>query len=149
LNLTMNTELPRKPDSRAAVVRSVFTAIFSGDSSPFESHPGLESLKKAFPPMLTAFPDFHAELKQQLVDGDHVASQWIFRGTHRGPFYGIAATGKPVEFQNISICRVVDGRIVSYNSEIGALRLLTQIGALPASHAARPAPSQEAESPNT
>lgn len=115
----------------AETARAVFEAIFSGDLSPLDSHPGLDSLKHAFPSMLAAFPDFHAELKQQLVDGDRVALQWIFRGTHLGPFHGIPATGKPVEFQNLSISRVVDGRIVSYNSEIGALKLLTQIGALP------------------
>jgi predicted ester cyclase len=118
-------------DSPAAVVRSVFTRIFAGDTGPFASHPGLASLEKAFPGMLRAFPDFGAELKQQMVDGDRVASQWIFRGTHLGDFHGIAPTGKSVEFQNISIGQVVDGRIVAYNSEIGALRLLTQIGALP------------------
>ena len=117
--------------SPADVARSVFEAIFAGDLSLLDSHPGLAALKHAFPSMLAAFPDFSAELKQQLVEGDRVALQWIFRGTHRGPFYGVEPTGKPVEFQNLSISRVVDGRIVSYNSEIGALRLLTQIGALP------------------
>ena len=117
--------------SAAGVIRSAFERIFSGDFSPFDAHPGLASLKKAFPGMLIAFPDFHAELKQQLVDGDRVASHWIFRGTHLGDFHGIAPTGKAVEFQNLSIARVVDGKIVTYNSEIGGLRLLTQIGALP------------------
>jgi predicted ester cyclase len=123
-----NTTDLASPD---AVVRSVFEAIFSGDSTPFDSHPGLASLKKAFPAMLVAFPDFRAELKQQLVEGDRVALHWVFRGTHLGDFYGIPATGKKVEFQNVSISRVVDGRIVNYNSEIGFLSALAQIGALP------------------
>jgi predicted ester cyclase len=118
-------------ESPAAIVRSVFQTIFSGDFSPFDTHPGLESLKKHFPSMLVAFPDFRAELKQQMVDGDRVATHWIFRGTHLGDLYGIPGTGKPVEFQNLSISRVVDGRIVSYNSEVGWLTALRQIGALP------------------
>jgi predicted ester cyclase len=118
-------------ESPAAIVRSAFQTIFSGDFTPFDAHPGLESLKKHFPSMLVAFPDFRAELKQQIVEGDRVATHWIFRGTHRGDLYGIPGTGKPVEFQNLSISRVVDGRIVNYNSEVGWLTVLRQIGALP------------------
>jgi predicted ester cyclase len=115
----------------AAIVRSAFQAIFGGDTSPFDSHPGLEALRLHFPALLTAFPDFTAELKQQLVDGDRVASHWVFRGTHRGGLYGIAPTGKAVQFQNLSICRVERGRIVQYNSEVGWLSVFRQIGALP------------------
>ena len=118
-------------ESPDAVVRSVFQTIFSGDFSPFESHPGLAALQKHFPAMLVSFPDFRAELKQQIVEGDRVATHWVFRGTHLGDLYGIPGTGKPVEFQNLSISRVVDGRIVSYNSEVGWLTVLRQIGALP------------------
>ena len=114
-----------------AVVRSVFQTVFSGDFSPFESHPGLAALKQHFPPTLVAFPDFRAELKQQIVDGDRVGTHWVFRGTHLGDFQGIPGTGKTVEFQNLSISRVVDGKIVNYNSEVGWLTVLRQIGALP------------------
>jgi predicted ester cyclase len=116
--------------SPADVVRSVFQTIFAGDYRPFDDHPGLAALRQHFPPMRIAFPDFSAELKQQLVDGDRVASQWIFRGTHNGPLLGIAPTGKSVQFQNVSICRVEDEKIVQYNSEVGWLTLLGQIGAL-------------------
>ena len=127
----------------AAMVRSIFQAVFAGDPSPFDAHPGLEALRLHLPALLSAFPDFSAELQQQLVDGDRVASHWIFRGTHRGDLYGVAPTGKAVQFQNLSICRVERGRIVQYNSEVGFLSVFRQIGALPlraASHhgSARP-----------
>jgi predicted ester cyclase len=115
----------------AEVVRTTFSAIFAGDCAPFDQHGGLEALRAAFPPMLVAFPDFSAELVQQVVDGERVASHWIFRGTHRGALYGIAPTGKAVQFQNLSICRVENGRIVQYNSEIGWMALLRQLGAWP------------------
>ncbi len=115
----------------ADVVRSTFEAIFAGDYSVFASHPGLTALANTFPAMRTAFPDFSAELQQQLVDGDRVASHWLFRGTHLGDLYGIRPTGKKVQFQNVSISRVENGRIVQYNSEVGWLALLKQIGAFP------------------
>lgn len=115
----------------ASVVRSAFREVFSGNEAPFSEHPGLHALRAAFPPMLRAFPDFSAELVQQIVDDDGVASHWIFRGTHRGELYGIPPTGRSVEFQNLSICRVEGGRILQYNSEIGWMTLLRQIDAWP------------------
>jgi predicted ester cyclase len=58
---------------------------------------------------------------------------WVFSGTHEGELYGVPPTGKKVSFQNISISRVEDGRIVQYNSEIGFLSVLMQLGVLPLS----------------
>ena len=119
------------PTSTADIVRATFEAIFAGDFSVFDKHPGLGALRQHFPPMLIAFPDFSAELKQQLVDGDRVALHWVFRGTHRGVLFGIQPTRVAVQFQNVGISRVEDGRIVQYNSEVGWLTVLSQIGALP------------------
>lgn len=115
----------------AAIVRATFTAVFAGNTALLEEHPGLHQLRQALPALRVAFPDFSAELKQQLVDGDRVASQWVFRGTHLGDLYGIAPTGRAVQFQNLSICRVVENRIVQYNSEVGFLSVFKQLGVLP------------------
>ena len=115
----------------AAIVRATFTAIFAGNTALLEEHPGLYQLRQAIPALRAAFPDFSAELKQQLVDDDRVASQWIFRGTHLGDLYGIAPTGRSVQFQNLSICRVAGDRIVQYNSEVGFLSVFKQLGVLP------------------
>ena len=115
----------------ATIVHETFLAIFRGETTPFEQHPGLQALRTAFPPMLIAFPDFSAELVQQLVDGDRVATHWLFRGTHAGELYEIQPTGKSVQFQNLSICALQSGRIVQYNSEIGWMALLKQIDAWP------------------
>jgi len=126
-----STQAPTGSTSIAAIVRSTFEAVFSGDTKVFDSHPGLAGLKKVFPSMLVAFADFSAELRQQMVDGDRVASHWIFRGTHRGDLYGIAPTGKAVQFQNLSIARVENGRIVDYNSEVGWLTVFRELGIIP------------------
>src|ERR1051325_5265747 len=125
------TTVPLRGADPAEIVRATFQAIFAGDRRPFDEHPGLEALRAAFPPMLAAFPDFSAELVQQVVEDDRVASHWIFRGTHTGELYGIRPTGKPVQFQNLSICRVEGDKIIQYNSEIGWMALLKQIDAWP------------------
>jgi SnoaL-like polyketide cyclase. len=40
-------------------------------------------------------------------------------------------TGKPVQFQNLSVSRVENGKIVQYNSEVGYLSVFMQLGVLP------------------
>ena len=115
----------------AALVRDTFTTIFGGGYTTIDEHPGLAMLRQAIPALRAAFPDFSAELKQQLVEGNRVASHWIFRGTHLGDLYGIAPTGRSAQFQNLSICRIENGRIVQYNSEVGFLSLFRQLGVPP------------------
>ncbi len=115
----------------AEIVRTTLMAVFAGDTAIFGRHPGLAGMQKTFPGVLRGFPDFSAELRQQIVDGDRVASHWAFRGTHTGRIFGIAPTGRRVEFENVSIARVQDGRIVQYTSEVGWLHVLIQVGVLP------------------
>ena len=93
--------------------------------------PPYSHLRRLWPSVQTAIPDFRAELQQQLVDGGRVATLWIFSGTHQGPLFGIPGSGKPVRFQNVSIARVENGKVVEYNSETGWLDFLMQIGVLP------------------
>src|SRR5205085_7104850 len=126
----VSNQITDAPPSNGTIGRSTFERIFAGDMSAIAEHPGLASLQRAFPSMLAAFPDFTAEFKQQLVDGDRVAMHWIFRGTHKGELYGVPPTGKSVQFQNISISRVENGRIVAYNSEVGWLSVFREIGVI-------------------
>lgn len=129
--MTEPADLQRAASGPAAVVHAALAAAYSGDATVFEVHPGLASLGQALPKVFTAFPDFSAELKQVMVEGDRVATHWVLAGTHKGALFGIPATGKSVRFQNVNIARVEGGRIVQFNSEVGWLAVLMQLGALP------------------
>ena len=131
MNCMPNEDVVASASDPASIVRATFSAIFAGNTALLEEHPGLYQLRHALPALRAAFPDFSAELKQQLVDGDRVASQWLFRGTHLGDLYGIPPTGRAVQFQNLSICHVVGNRIVQYNSEVGFLSVFKQLGVVP------------------
>jgi predicted ester cyclase len=113
------------------VVVAMVEALVARGEETLEPHPGMEHLMRLWPSVKEAFPDFRAEVQQQLTQGDRVASHWIFSGTHRGDLFGIPATGKIVRFQNLSIARVIDQKVVQYNSETGWLDFLMQVGALP------------------
>jgi predicted ester cyclase len=59
-----------------------------------------------------------------------VANYFVFYGTHRGEFMGIAPTGREVRFTGLTIDRVVDGKIVENWIEGDLEDLLQQIGAV-------------------
>jgi|SRR5215831_7222745 len=118
--------------SPAEIARETIEILYAtGDVSILDQHPGMESVRKTFPTFSAAFPDIKPELQQQVVEGDRVASLWIYQGTHLGNLYGIPASGKAVRFQSINVVKVKDGKIVQYNGEIGWLVIFMQIGFLP------------------
>lgn len=87
-------------------------------------------MSKNFAKVKVAFTDIKTEFVQPLTEGDQVASHWILHRTHTGELFGISPTGKTVKFQNLSIARIENGKIVQYNSEIGWLSILMQIGGI-------------------
>jgi steroid delta-isomerase-like uncharacterized protein len=77
-----------------------------------------------------AFPDLVVEVLDQLAEGDKVATRWRASGTHRGPFAGIPATGRPVTITAIHLHRVADATLIEHWEEINLFRLMQQLGAL-------------------
>lgn len=115
---------------------SIGREVISPDAAfltPFSPEPlrGLECYLQILAIMRGAFPDVRWSMEQILVEGDHVAARFEFRGTHGGEFLGIAATGKEVAVGAINIYRFADGLIVDEIGQPDLLSLLGQIGALP------------------
>jgi predicted ester cyclase len=113
------------------VVVAMIEALVARGEQTLDQHPGMEHLRRLWPSVKEAFPDVRAEIQQQLTQGNLVASHWVFSGTHQGNLFGVPATGKSVRFQNLSIAKVIDQKLVQYNSETGWLDFLMQVGALP------------------
>src|ERR1700759_4153109 len=57
-----------------------------------------------------AFPDIRFTLEDMVAEGDKVVYRASARGTHKGEFMGIAATGKQITFTTIVISRITDGK---------------------------------------
>jgi predicted ester cyclase len=77
-----------------------------------------------------AFPDGHTQIDDLIAADDKVVLRWTDGGTHRGPFMGIAPTGKRVTLTGIDIYRIVDDKIVEYWCSEDVLGLLEQLGAV-------------------
>jgi steroid delta-isomerase-like uncharacterized protein len=102
------------------------------DRSPFPGvSPDREGVKRFFGALRAAFPDLHAEIHDQLAEGDLVATRKTFHGTHRGEFLGLAPTGQPVAFDVIDFVRMEkNGRIAEHWNVVDLMGLMQQLGAL-------------------
>ncbi|HUR26338.1 MAG TPA: ester cyclase [Candidatus Thermoplasmatota archaeon] len=61
---------------------------------------------------LGAFPDCRYTLHDRIERDGRVAVRWSFSATHRGPFAGLPATGKPASADGLTMFQVEAGRIV-------------------------------------
>lgn len=108
-------------------------------AADFVSHtpqlPGLTpdraGLKQAAEIFRVATPGTH-EILLQVAEDDLVVTHAVGLGVHAGELMGIPASNKPVEAAGIAIHRVRDGKIVEYWGVTDVVRILQQIGALPA-----------------
>jgi steroid delta-isomerase-like uncharacterized protein len=98
--------------------------------------PGLEGLKDILRIMRSAFPDLDFSIKEQIAEGDKVASRFEWEGTHEGEFLGVPATGRRVRVWGIVIDRLEKGRIKDTRIIMDTLGLMMQLGVLPPSSSA-------------
>ncbi len=78
-----------------------------------------------------AFPDIRIEAQQFIAQGDNVAVRLMVRGTHRGEFLGVPATGHGIAIQSVDVFRQADGKIAEQWVLMDALGLMQQIDAIP------------------
>ena len=93
--------------------------------------PGLEGAKQVFTQFFAAFPDLQFTVEDMIAEGDKVASRITARGTHKGDFQGIPATGKQVMQTGIDILRIAGGKVVERWGQFDDLGMLQQLGVVP------------------
>ena len=92
---------------------------------------GPEGFKQFITMLRTAFPDLHLTVEDMVAEGDKVAHRLTIRGTHKGEFMGIAATGKQATTTAITISRFAGGKEVEAWSSLDLLGIMQQLGAAP------------------
>lgn len=78
-----------------------------------------------------AFPDLSIEVQAQLAEGDIVVNHFTMRGTHRGAFQGVPATGKRIETSGTNMMRFENGKIAETWGIVDAVTMMQQLGAMP------------------
>jgi steroid delta-isomerase-like uncharacterized protein len=89
----------------------------------------------AFRAWRTGLPDVHGTIERVLVDGDTVAMEIRWRGTHTGtlatPSGDLPPSGRPIDVWSTMWQEWRDGRLVSERHHLDVLSLLAQVGAIP------------------
>lgn len=99
------------------------------DWAALAQHPGLGETREHFPHVHAAFPDLRHTIESEFVNGEMLAAVVYLEGTHLGPYWGLAPTGKHVRYRLLVIDRIVDGKIVLHHAAPDFLGLFAQLGA--------------------
>jgi len=81
--------------------------------------------------MRGGFPDIQWTIEDMITENNKVAVRFTIRGTHKGVFFGVPATEKPIVVQAMNFYRLADNQIIEEFGQPDMLELLTQIGAVP------------------
>jgi predicted ester cyclase len=81
--------------------------------------------------MRGGFPDIQWTIDEMVAEPTKVAARFTMRGTHRGPFFGVAPTGKRITVQALNIYHLSHGQIVKEYGQPDMMALLQQIGGVP------------------
>lgn len=102
------------------------------DHDPQSSVQGLEGYKQFVRYYLTAFPDSHFTVEDEISEGQMVVTRWTVNGTHTGNLGAIPATGRKVSVTGISCARVENGKVAEAWSNWDTLGMMQQLGILSA-----------------
>jgi hypothetical protein len=67
-----------------------------------------------FKARLTGLPDLAVAIESMVADKNHVAASFVYTGTHKGPYFGIAPTGRALRFTSCDIFRVQNDQIAEH-----------------------------------
>jgi steroid delta-isomerase-like uncharacterized protein len=81
-----------------------------------------------FVPVISAFPDWHWEMRHIVVDDDNIVVQFTVTGTHLGTFQGIEATGRRVSVSEFTRYHLDGGKFAEVWDLLDMDALLKQIG---------------------
>jgi steroid delta-isomerase-like uncharacterized protein len=113
----------------------VFEQLFADDFLDHTPQPSSgtdkDSVRTLYRRLRAAFPDFHADIHWQTSDGELVTTYKTYHGTHKGPFLGVAPTGRKIHFETVDVMRVHNGKITEHWGVANLFSLMQQLGALP------------------
>ncbi|MCG3117903.1 MAG: hypothetical protein ALAOOOJD_00015 [bacterium] len=101
--------------------------------------PGISADKAGLTQFMTmlhaAFPDLQVTFEDIIAKGDKVWVYSTMRGTQKGEFMGMPASGKKIEVKGFDIVRFVNGKAVEHWGLNDDYTMLQQLGVIPAPEA--------------
>ena len=111
-------------------VMATFGAKARYDDEPWDDHRiGRDGVRSYYTELLRALPDLSIEVRHRHVATDSIVLEVTIRGSHLGPWRGLPATGRPLEFP---LCAVytfdADGRLAGERIYYDRGMVLGQLG---------------------
>jgi len=91
---------------------------------------GRDGFKEYMMTIRAAFPDFSNTLEDLIAEENAVVAVLTYTGTHRGTIFGIAPTGKRIEYSATALFQIEAGQIASGWVLADRLELLLQLGVI-------------------
>ena len=114
-------------EANSALIRRAVEAFNAGDTNTLltiaapdivihyaempEALHGRETWQQGFELIKRGFPDLEVRVDDLVAGDDEVAVRLTLRGTHRGEFQGIPATGRTITYVSHEFYRVADGAV--------------------------------------
>lgn len=130
--------------SNSATIKDWVAAMAKGDldhapyaedaetSDPSGKYKGKKQILESFKVWKTAFPQGTAEVTNQIAQGDHVATEVVYKATHTGPLVSatgtIPPTNKPVVLTTMIVSTFRDGLIQRERTYFDRTDLMQQLG---------------------
>ena len=115
---------------RSVAERVIHPDFFDHTNPPGMQH-GLAGHNAIVDLFRAAFPDQWWQIEDLIAEGDRVVARTTMRGTHRGDFFGIPATGRSVTLTGVHIMRIADDRVIEHWGNNDDLGLMRQLGVIP------------------
>jgi steroid delta-isomerase-like uncharacterized protein len=88
----------------------------------------LEKTKQYLKALRVSFPDQIYTIEDMVAEGDKVAVRFTWQGTHKGPYQGIAPTGKKITLVFLEIHRIANGKVVETWEVVDLSGFYAQLG---------------------
>jgi len=110
------------------LIESLFSPDFVDHALPPDVPPTRGGFKSMMAVLRRAFPDLQYTIDDQMAEGDLVVQRLTGRGTLKGEFMGMPATGKTAVWQEMHWHRFdASGRLAEHWDVTDSLAMLTQL----------------------
>jgi steroid delta-isomerase-like uncharacterized protein len=97
--------------------------------APPNSPPGRQGVWEIVTMFRAAFPNLEISIDRQVAEGDLVCNLATTRGVHKGPLFGMPASGKMIIMTGMTMVRIANGKILESWVKNDMLGLMKQLEA--------------------
>jgi predicted ester cyclase len=101
---------------------------FVNHEAPPDNPQGPEGLKETMNRLRGLWGPMHADIEDEVCEGDKVVARVTMHGRHVGEFLGKPPTGKEFAAEHIHIWRIKDGKVIEHWSVRDDLGQALQLG---------------------